>query len=640
MLVPYGWLKEIIDLPSVDKTAQLLTSAGLEVEEIIDYKGKDKVLKTEITPNRGDLASVIGVARELGALIEKSFEKDLIDEPKITEGQGSKIDIEVLAKTDCLIYAAAVVNTVEIKESDPDIVSKLNKVGVRAINNIIDATNYIMMLYGQPIHAFDADKVKGNKIIIRKAEKGESIKLIDGKILDLASADLVIADIEKPIALAGIMGGLETEVTKETKNIYIESAWFKPETIRASAKRHNIQTEASYRFERAIDSAQTEKMADLTAKLITDQAIAQPKVINNWPNQANKIQIDNKKINQILGLDLKQDEIYKYLKRVGCKIKDNTALAPSWRNDLNINADLAEEVGRIYGYDKLPENDIGKTENDNTKTKWWKIELLKDVLSSLNITEVENYPYLSKAKAKALDLKTDQLIEIQKPVDQDINYLRNSLMPGLIKDVAKNPQESEIMIYEIGQVFNREKEWTKLGIALSGKKVLIAKQIIKKLEAKLGLRGLGWEIKSFKKADLKKYKVKRGIVELIEIDLDPLLKQAKFDTNNLVLMPKQGFEYQALSKYPVVNRDLAFIMDKDIKSVEVEKEIKLISDLLIRIELFDEFTSDKFGRNKKNLAWHLFFQSANKTLTDKEIDKVVKKIIFQVSKKFQAKLRS
>jgi len=640
MLVPFNWLKEIIDLPSVEKTAQLLTAAGLEVEEIVDYKGKDKVLKTEITPNRGDLASIIGVAREMAALTGKSVKQDLISELSTAKSQDSELDIEIIAKTDCLIYAAVVVNGVEIKESDSDIISKLDQVGIRAINNIVDATNYIMMLYGQPIHAFDADKIKGSKIIIRKAEKGESIKLIDGKILDLANEDLVIADEAQPIALAGIMGGLDTEVTKDTKNIVFESAWFKPEVIRATAKRFNLQTEASYRFERTVDSAQTKKAASLTAKLITDREVAKPVIVNNWPKQAKEIRVDTQKINQILGLDLKQAEIIKYLERVGCEIKDQAAIAPTWRSDLNISPDLAEEVGRIYGYEKLPEQDIGKVQNNNTQSRWWKTELLKDVLSSLNITEVENYPYLSKAKAKVLNLKTDQLIEIQKPVNQDINYLRNSLMPGLIRDTAKNPQESEIMIYEIGEVFNKKKEWSKLGIALSGKKALPAKKLIQSLEAELSLKGLDWQIKSFKKEDLKKYKVKREIVELIEIDLDSILDQAKFKGNSLVKMPKHGFEYQPLSKYPVVNRDLAFIMDKETLAAEVEKEIKSISDLLIRIELFDEFASDKFGKDKKNLAWHLFFQSANKTLTDIEVDKVIKQIVTKVSKKFQAKLRS
>jgi len=643
MLVPVNWLREFIEISDYDRVADELTAAGLEVEEIIDYRDKDKVFKTEVTPNRGDWLSVLGVAREIAAIKDQKITPPM---PKEKDGlaidNSGRISVKIQEKRDCPKYSARYLDKVQIRESSDKIKSRIESAGLRPINNVVDATNYVMLALGQPIHAFDKRKIKNNQIIVRRAYKNERIVLLNGQRLRLSDKDLVIADQEKPIALAGIMGALNSEVTSKTNRVIIESAWFDPKIIRATAKRYNLTTEASYRFERRVDPEINERASLLATQLIHESS---PDLVSSRPITINhhlpapKIKLNIERINEILGFNLSKREISNYLRRLGFRITGEIAEVPSWRGDISIIEDLAEEVARLYGYSRLPRKKLTKRSLDSSASSWIKKELLKDILSRLNLIEIKSHSFLSRDEAKILNLATRELVEVANPIDEDINYLRNSLMPGLLKSISKNPQESLIEIYELGNVFTKTKESAKLGIGLAGKKARTGKEIVKAFESSLGLKGLDWQIRAYSKKQLKKFKIKRPKVELIEIGLDQIIDKAKWLKKELEMMPKKGFQYQKVSKYPEVNRDLAFIVNQDLSPEKVKEEIEKLSDLIVRVELFDEYTSDKFGQDKKNIAFHLFFQSAKKTLTDKEVDKLVEKIISRIKRIFKAELR-
>lgn len=653
MLIPLNWLKEFVKTKNPQIIAKQLTRAGLEVEQILDYQGKEQILQTEVTPNRGDWASVLGTARELVAILKQELKIPQAEPKKANFQTADKISVKVETTKACPKYLAWYLEGITVKDSDQAIKKRVDQTGQRPINNIVDGTNYTMMGLGQPLHAFDSDKISGNQIIVRLAKEGEKITLLDGKSISLTDKDLVIADSKKPIALAGIMGGLESEVTTQTKNVVIEAAWFNPKVIRATAQRYKLATEASYRFERGIDPEIIELAAVMAAEIIQKNCqakVAKEPIVVEKKREPIKVEFRAEKINQKLGLELNEKEIEKYLSRLGFEIKESgesgedkkenkkNAIVPSWRGDIKIEEDLAEEVGRLYGLDNLPKKRLAKKSFDNTQTSWWQKELLRDLLSNMGLVEVINYSFLSKKEAKVLELPIKDLPKVVNPQDKDINYLRSSLASGLLKTVVSNPQESKVEIFEIGNVFIKKEETVKLGIGLAGK-ARSGQEIVSEIKKQLKLKDLNWQITDYSQKQLKKLKIKRPKVELLEIDLTEIINKAKWPQSSFTTMPKKEFQYQPISKYPAVNRDLAFIVSKDLSSVKVEAEIKKISKLIIRVELFDEFVSDKFGKNKKNIAFHLFFQAPDRTLTDQEVDKLIKKSVERVEEKFKGELR-
>lgn len=653
MLIPINWLKEYIDIDNIDTIHKALLQAGLEIEEVLDYQNKEKVLKVEVTPNRGDWASIIGVARELGALTKYNLSQPRIKKisrPNFKTEDIFKLRIE--ADQACRKYILHHVREIVIGESDKKIKTRLEQIGEKTINNIVDITNYVMFELGQPLHAFDADKIDGNKIIVRFAKKGETIHLINGKVIDLTPEDLVIADQNKPVALAGIMGGLETEVSKKTESILLEAAWFEPKLIRASLKRHSkkiINTEASYRFERYVDPKITKTAAQLALALIINSN-REAKIgrslteMTNLPRQ-NRVDLDINKINNLIGLELSKEEIKASLKSFGFEIEQNQAIAPSWRSDISIVADLAEEVARYYGYNNLPKFSLDKQKSKISDSNWYKLELLKDYIAQKGFIEVYNYSFITPEDVEMFNLAQEKLLECINPVDPDNKYMRNSLVPGLIKSLAKNQQEAKLAIFEIGQVFSKkiaEQQDYRLRLGLTSYGVDEDKldKLIRGLENKLNVDSMVTNYRRSSKDDKKlfdKYKIRKAKVSVVEFDL----KDANLDwlENKLTMPPKTGFNYSQVSKYPEVSRDLAFVVEKGLQAKNVEEYIKKLDELIVRVELFDEFAHDKFGKNKKNIAYHIFFQAPDRTLTDKEVNKLVTRAVKKVESKFKANLR-
>lgn len=602
----------------------------------------DSVFELEITPNRGDCLSHLGIAREVAALTDRKLkfdEKEIESFEKLSEG----LKIEIQNPDHCFKYCATIIKGVKIAPSPKWLQDKLVAIGHNPINNVVDITNFIMEDLGQPLHAFDKNKILGDTIIARSAKEGEKIITIDGVKRTLDQEMLVIADREKAVAIAGVMGGAESAIDDQTTDIILESAVFERKIVRRTAKVLRLTTDASYRFERGIDAELTKTAMLKAAKMIVE--ICGGEIAGTFADTAveiknDYIKIEHGKINELLGTKFENSQIDGYLQKLGFKIKDGMALPPSWRHDAAIWEDLAEEVSRLYGFKNIPMVEMPKAAAPKTADYYFR-ENIKDILVEENFTEVFTYPFLSDGDIETIGLDPDNLLEVANPVQSENKYMRNSLIPGLMRALAKNPTFDPILIFEAGNTFNLEDEKTQIAIAASGKGAKSAlDKCVSALAEKTGVQKSEFEIKEFARDDLLKYKIKKIAVYVLELDTRAMIKAMRNREGKAdFVLAQKPIRYRELSKLPPVNRDLSFIVANSTSTAEIKDLILEISDKVFLIELFDEFASDRFGENKKSVAFHIWLQDLEKTLSDKEADEEISKIIAELSKKFEAKLR-
>ena len=498
---------------------------------LADYLDNDTVFDLEITPNRGDCLSHLGIARELSAVLHKKYRREPITLNSGAETASSKISVSISDKTLCPKYYARYIKNVNIGPSPKWLQDRLLKLGLKPINNVVDITNYIMLDLGQPLHAFDANKIEGNSIQVRRAKPGEEILTLDNESRKLSKNVLVIADSKKPIAIAGVMGGGNSEISETTKDIILEAAIFDRKNIRKTSKDLGIVTEASYRFERGIDFAGVEYAINKAAKMISELAsgaVLSGIVKDEELDKEVLIPIEYEKINDLIGTDISPQETNSILKWLGFEITDSCAKVPSWRQDLQIWQDLAEEVARIYGFSNIEFKPIPKIDPPK-KSEFYYKEYLKDLLVDQGFTEVFNYSFLSELDSKVIGLNTSELLEVINPIQQDIKYLRNSLIPGLLKSIAKNPTFDPILVFEIGNVFNKNEEKITLSIATSGKN---ARSYIEKaveiIRNNFKFSADQLAINELTREELTRFKIKKPISYTVEVELNDIKKLAKF----------------------------------------------------------------------------------------------------------------
>lgn len=613
------------------------SSVGTLVSE---YLGGETTLDLEITPNRGDCLSHIGIAREIGAILGTAFKKEPISLNMGSANINERYSVSIEENEICNQYMARYISGVKVGPSPKWLQDRLKAVGAKPINNVVDVTNYVMLDLGQPLHSFDADAIGGKEIIIRKNRKSEKITTLDDVERTLDES-VVIADKKKAIAIAGIMGGKDTEVKQNTKNILLESAEFNRKAIRKSSKKLSLVTDASYRFERGIDSGSVEYALNKAAKMI--QEIAGGQIYSGIAKAGHKpeqfsLGIQYDKINKLCGLSLPDSVINRILNTLGFEIKDETTFVPLWRHDIEYWQDLAEEIARINGYENIipiPLKPVRATKKSDYYTK----EQIKNILIDCGISETINYPYISEGEAKSQKLNVEDLLEIKNPIQPENKYLRNSIIPGLLKSVAKNPAFDGIYLFEIGKIFNKNSEKQSLGIITAGKN---AKNIIENALSNINkaLKKKFKEIVEVEKDELNKYKIKKSNVFFAEIILDEKVLSRVKITDSALKLSKKIISYSPVSKYPAITRDLAFVVSEKTDPVEIGNVISGTSERITWVELFDEFASDKFGKGKKNVAFHINIEHPDRTMTDREADDIIKKVIKSIEEKFKAKLRS
>jgi phenylalanyl-tRNA synthetase beta chain len=649
-------------LPIECKIGESLTKAlGLD-DVIFEIENKS------IT-HRPDLFNHYGFAREVsistGLKFKSLFKKQLIIGKKNINN--SPLEIKVLNQKLCPRYMAIKIDGVKILPSPIWLQTKLRNLGFKPINNIVDITNYILLEYGQPLHAFDADKINNKKIIVRTAQKGESLLALDGQKYDLSDEDLIIADSQKPIALAGIIGGEYSGITSSTKNIVIESANFNAANIRRTSWRLGLRTEAVLRFEKSLPLIFTEWGIERAIELI--QELAQGKVTSKVYDlksteakkslkQAKWIIFSPDKARSFIGLDIKNQVIKNILVGLGAEVKikgrDFLVKPPLSRIDLNIFEDLIEEIVRIYGIEKIiPQPVLGVLKPTLQNQEVIIEEKIKNILVGIGFNEVYNYAFVGEKSLSYFGFKKDYQ-EVTNPLNKEQQYLRQSLVPGLIANAQKNSQNfSDFKIFESGHVFATE-EKKKIGGLIFNKeatekndaqdiyqnicqtKCFAIKNILELIFKELGIDlskidyPSGISIKG--SVYLEKQEIgfigENGSQAYFELDLDIL---SSFSKDNKI--------YQPLSNYPSIKRDLAFLIDKKIKWKEICETIKSIDDLICGLDPFDIFQNKGLG-DKCNLGFHIIYQSAEKTLKTEEIEQIQNKIIKIMEEKFKAKLRN
>lgn len=649
--------------------AELGEDAEIGGDPIKYLQMDDGVIDFELTANRGDLLSILGMAYEVGAIYDKKV-KD-VDLKHKESGEDINKTLKTEVKTaNCSKLLVKKVENVKIEESPIFIKNRLIASGIRPINNVVDISNYVMLELGQPLHFYDADKL-GNKLVVRMAEDGEKLTTLDNVERTLTSEDIVIADATHGVGLAGVMGGLETEVEPDTKNIIIESAIFDSVKVRKTSKKI-VRSEASNRFEKGLDPERTTMAIERACKLLEEYAggtvVTGTVEYDKTNNKEKEIEITFKNINDVLGTVIPNEEILNVFRKLGFTYKVNgetiKVKVPTRRLDISIKEDLIEEVSRIYGVDniegKLPIVPMRKGSYDKTQRE------IRNKMIALGLKETLTYVLINDKEVNGYTLDKFEPLKLLDPITEDRNTLRYSMIPSLYKvyEYNKAREQKDISIFEIGKGFYKKGEVygedTKLCVLMSGKystglnnnktvDFYVIKGIAEEVLDYLGYSGRY----SFMKQEMPKEmhpgqsaminvngsnigmigkihpSVTKDDVYVLEINLDELFTK------------KVGkMKYKEFSKFPSINKDIALVVDKKSVSKDIEKVIKSAGgSLLTNIEVFDVYTGVGVGIDKKSIAYSLTFSDMKKTLTDEEINGLMDKIIDAVSKKCGAELR-
>lgn len=661
MLFSYNWLKEYVKLPKPEKLVQVLTMHAFEVEELKKIKG-DYVLDIDVLPNRGpDCFSHIGIAREIAAIENCKLK---IENYKLKEDKKLKtrdfIAVEIKDKKDCIRYTARVITDVKVKESPKWMQERLKVCGLKPINNIVDAANYVMLETGQPLHAFDFDKISNKTIIVKRARNGEEIITLDNEKYKLDKDILIIADKDGPLAIAGIKGGRKAEIDKKTKTIVLESANFDPRVIRRGSKKLGLKTDASWRFEHGLDPNLTELAINRVSELIQDMAKGKVAsgLVDFYPQkvQPKKIKLDLSYVEKLLGVKISAKEIKKIFDRLGFKCKGNIVEVPTFRLDISLPEDLIEEIGRIYGYEKIPASlpIVFLISPKRNLEIFWE-NMTKDILKELGFTEVYNYSFIGEKEAKIFGYEGKGIIEVENPMSKEQRYLRPSLIPDLLKNVVDNFRYfDEIKIFELGKTFiNKGQTEKKMLSGLiaqkkGGDEFYRLKGVVDSLLNKLGISDIWYDeheatpeqskISIWQSGKIAEIKIGNDEIGFLGEISSKILKNGKaivfdIDFEKLTKLCSEEHEYQPISQYPAAVRDLAILVPMDIKVVDVLNKINIAGGVLVRdVDLFDIYEGESIAQGKKNLAFHIVYQAEDRTLKSDEIDAIQNKIIKTLEK--------
>ena len=650
-----------------------------------DYLGiNDTVFELEITPNRPDCLSHIGIARELSAYYGKELKYPETEiKSEISEKTSDNVKVSIEDSNLSRRYVTRILKNVTVKESPKWLKERIEAVGLRSINNIVDVSNFILMEMNHPNHVFDLDKIEGNEIKVKSAVKGDKLVTLDEQERELEDGDIVICDSKKILALGGVMGGLDSEVTDNTKNILLEVAQFNPQNVRKTSRRLTLSSDSSYRFERGIDVEDSIKVINRLANLI--QEVAGGEILNGYvdvypvPHENKVAELNFERLNRFVGKVIPREKVIEILRNLEIDVKDNgetlTRTAPSYRGDLELEQDYFEEVIRMYGFDNieniLPRVDINKNSTlDTTKLT----DRVKTICASVGLKEVINYSFIPKdalQKLKFTGVSEDKLIDISNPITEDFVTMRPTLLYSLIKNAKDNMNRnvSNIRFFEVSRTFEKAeelaKEDIKVGIILAGEndKTLWnpkpvhydfydLKGIVEEIFSKLKFqsfsikRSVQTEFHPGRSADVfvgKEYigsfgEIHPDVLENFGLNKKTVLV-AEFNIELIKKYINKPFVYQGIVKYPAVPRDLALVMNENILVGDVLKTIEKIDKKVEKVELFDIYQGIGVEPGKKSVAISILLRDDSKTLEEKEINDIIDKILAKMKKDYMAELR-
>lgn len=705
MRVPYSWLKELLpDAPEPHELARALTMGGLEVEELEEWASDDGqhhdvVLLTSVTANRGDLLSMVGVARQAAAVLGIDWNAPVFSIPETQAAvsgwprvEVGEVVVEVVAPEACPRYSALLIDGVKVGPSPQWLRARLEAAGIRSINNVVDCTNYVVWELGQPLHAFDRDLVRDDHVIVRMAERAERIVTIDEQERVLGPEDLVIADADRAIALAGVMGGQNTEVSEGTTRLLLESAHFDATTIRKTSLRVGLSTEASYRFERHVDPNLTLPALARVAELIIETAggivMDQAMDVRQRQFEPREISMRVSRCNALLGTDISADDMGEYLRRLGMEVKQEDGRGgpvlrvrvPTFRADIDREVDLIEEVAIVHGYDNVPLTIHGRLHGSGRLTRRQKLERrVREVMRQCGLNENLSFSMMDLADLDRLQLSSDALerrvVRLANPMAADASVMRTTLLPALLRACALNQSrgQADVALFELNPTYlagadgSAPEERKHLAGVIMGNPYTSpwnlnapepdffwVKGIVEQLLDALGLH-VQWQRAQwppFHPGQCAQVLLAGqsigfvgcvaphvseafgidGRVYAFELDLEPILDAARV----------YG-EYHRLARYPAARRDIAVVApdDDEHSAAVLEAAIRAAGgELLEAVQVFDVFTDpERFGPGRRSIAFHLTWRAPDRTLTDEEVEELMARVVGALEAK-GAKLRA
>lgn len=656
-------------------------SPGTPLSEIFG----DVIYEVEVTPNRGDCLSHLGVAREIAALVGRTVTLPDADPVEGEENAAEAISVSIAEPELCPRYAARVVKGVVPAPSPLWLQDRLNKLGVRPRNNVVDIAAYVMFECGHPLHAFDYDLIKGNRIEVRKSQGGESFTTLDGKERELPEDALMICDAERPVAIAGVMGGANSEIGDGTVNVLIESAWFNPSSVRKTAKRLGLSTDASYRFERGADIDIVEYAVNRAAAMIAEIAggTVLRGVVDEYPVRREPLRIPLRfgRTNEILGLEIPADRQISLLESIGfaaAEKEENSAVVtvPSWRTDVGLEVDLIEEIARLNDYANIPDDPRATVSFDLSADPLQKlIRQTREFFVSNGFGEVVA-PYLTDPESAG---RYGKPIELRNALGMETSFMRSNLLPGMGRIVGLNDRYSrpDLRLFEVGKAFRQGREdqgaipgiveMEELAVVMSGRAEPDAWDMKERNSDLYDLRGLfdrylarlGMTDVSYRPVDRELWGIGAPALALFvgekEVGrlgpMDSWIRErndvkgvpvvALLDLGALAGIPVGVPQYVPPSRFPAVDRDLSFLVDDRVAGADLEATIrKAGGELLRRVRLFDLYQGKNIEKGKKSVTYALVFASDDRTLEDAIVEDRIRAIVQGVTQEHGAALRS
>lgn len=649
---------------------------GKDIVEVLNLK--EDIIDFEITSNRPDCFSIEGLGRETAVSLGKEFKnpRKNIDELKVEdkkEIEGLTVDIE--APDLCYRYIARIVKNVKIGQSPEWMKRRLKACGIRSINNIVDITNYVMLEMGQPMHAFDINSIDGKHITVRRAKNGEKITTLDEQERELDENNLVIADDKKAVAIAGVMGGLNSEIEEDTETVVFESAVFYGGSVRKTAKKVGLRTESSSRFEKGLSSENALRAINRAVELVeligAGEAVDGKIDVYPTKQKINEIKLDVERINSLLGINLSKEEMISILEKLEIKIENDVAIAPYFRMDIECLADLAEEVVRIYGYDKLETTLIKADTTLGVRNKEQSIEKkIKDVLVNSGLSEIYTYGFVSEKDLEKSNINKELIeksITVMNPLSDEYKLMRPTTIPSMMQILATNANKKN----QSAKLFDVSRNYRNINNEVENGEVPLQENILT-----IGMYGGDVDFYVLKglienvleASNINRYEIEKetknesyhpgrcanlkvgidtiatiGEVHpevLLNYDIEKRVYLAEVNVTKLVKYSKANKKYVEVPKFPAIERDIAVIVDEKVEVGQIEKIItKKSKKWLEEAKLFDIYRDEKIGTGKKSIAYSLIFRDKNKTLSDEEINNIMDGIIAELEKTLGASLR-
>jgi len=679
MRISLDWLKDFVDvnLP-LARLIEKLDMIGLMVEEW-EEENSDIILDIETYANRPDTLGHLGVAREIAAALGAKLKQQQWPLTEIEEKTSELCDVQIWNPDLCPRYSGLVVKGVKVGPSPEWLRKRIESMGLKPINNVVDVTNYVLFSTSHPIHAFDLGKLAGRKIIIRRAKEGESIKTLEDEDVSLLPDMLVIADEERPVAIAGVIGGLESSVQKETQDIFIESACFNPVSVRKTSKTTGISTDASYRFERGADISFPPQAALMAASLMTQFGGKVSKGITDVypkPLKERTFVLRNRRVFDLLGLEIDEKFTERTLSRLGFQVELQRngvwqVQVPHFRVDIEREADLIEEIARFYGYDKIPVHFPPlRVPEPPLDQKREKIERSRQLLLNQGFDEVLNFSFSYPEREDLLQTGQSP-VEIRNPFSSKASLLRTTILGGLLDNIAwnKNRGADGVHLFELGNIYFRDRKKSREQLTLS----LVTTGLVgtphwhKKSEKTdfFRLKGalealmtyLKYEPFSFKEEDHVFFENENSLALVFKeetigylgllkkslldaFSLDEPVWAAELNLEALFGKPSLAFQYVPVTKFPTVTRDVSLIANQSISFRDIREVVEKLSlPYLVSFDLYDRFSGSSIPRGKVSLSLRFVFSHPERTLKAEEVDKLQQKIIKALGAGFNFQLR-